>query len=99
MTEKNQNVQEIDSLMLLQFYAEWCYPCKMMTPVVNNLKVKLEDWLNVHQIDVDEQQDFAVKYGIRSVPTFVVLKNNKEVWRSSGTFAEAALEELLISLK
>lgn len=99
MTEKNQNVQEIDSLMLLQFYAEWCYPCKMMTPVVNNLKVKLEDWLNVHQIDVDEQQDFAVKYGIRSVPTFVVLKNNKEVWRSSGTFAEAVLEELLISLK
>lgn len=99
MTEKNQNVQGIDSLMLLQFYAEWCYPCKMMTPVVNNLKVKLEDWLNVHQIDVDEQQDFAVKYGIRSVPTFVVLKNNKEVWRSSGTFAEAVLEELLISLK
>jgi len=99
MTERNQNVQEIDSLMLLQFYAEWCYPCKMMMPVVNTLKVKLEDWLNVHQVDVDQQQELAIKYGIRSVPTFVVLKNNTEVWRSSGTLSEAALKEKSIGLK
>lgn len=99
MTEKNQNVQEIDSLMLLQFYAEWCYPCKMMMPVVNTLKATLDDWLNVHQIDVDQQQELAIKYGIRSVPTFVVLKNNVEVWRSSGVLSETALEQKLISLR
>ncbi|MGU3374824.1 thioredoxin family protein [Chryseobacterium sp. M5A1_1a] len=99
MTERNQNVQEIDSLMLFQFYAEWCHPCKMMMPVVNTLKEKLEEWLNVHQVDVDEQQELAIKYGIRSVPTFVVLKNNVEVWRSSGVLSEAALEQMLISLR
>jgi thioredoxin 1 len=99
MIQRNQNVQEIDSLMLFQFYAEWCAPCKVMMPVVNTLKVKLEDWLNVHQVDVDQQQELAVKYGIRSVPTFVVLKNNTEIWRSSGVLSEDALEQKLISLK
>ena len=99
MIQKNQNVREIDSLTLLQFYAEWCAPCKMMMPVVNTLKEKLDDWLNVHQVDVDLHQELAVTYGIRSVPTFVVLKNNVEVWRSSGVLSEAALEQKLISLQ
>ncbi|WP_410867240.1 thioredoxin family protein [Paraburkholderia sp. SIMBA_027] len=48
---------------------------------------------------MDQQQELAVKYGIRSVPTFVVLKNNVEVWRNSGVLSEQALEQMLISLR
>lgn len=74
MNNTDNKIQEIDSLTLLQFYAEWCYPCKMMMPVVNTLKNKLENWLNVHQVDVDEEQNMAIQYRVRAVPTFVVLK-------------------------
>lgn len=76
MNNTDNKIQEIDSLTLLQFYAEWCYPCKMMMPVVNTLKNKLENWLNVHQVDVDEEQNMAIQYRVRAVPTFVVLKQS-----------------------
>lgn len=99
MNNTDNKIQEIDSLTLLQFYAEWCYPCKMMMPVVNTLKNKLEDWLNVHQVDVDEEQNMAIQYRVRTVPTFVVLKNNQEVWRSSGVLSEKQLEEQLKALR
>ncbi|WP_407481845.1 thioredoxin family protein [Elizabethkingia meningoseptica] len=99
MNNTEDKIQEIDSLTLLQFYAEWCYPCKMMMPVVNKLKVKLDKWLNVHQVDVDVEQEMAVRYRVRAVPTFVVLKNNQEVWRSSGVLSETQLEAQLTSLR
>ncbi|AQX05360.1 thioredoxin family protein [Elizabethkingia meningoseptica] len=99
MNNTEDKIQEIDSLTLLQFYAEWCYPCKMMMPVVNKLKVKLDEWLNVHQVDVDVEQEMAVRYRVRAVPTFVVLKNNQEIWRSSGVLSEDQLEAQLTSLR
>ncbi|AQW94978.1 thioredoxin family protein [Elizabethkingia anophelis] len=99
MNNTDNKIQEIDSLTLLQFYAEWCYPCKMMMPVVNTLKNKLENWLNVHQVDVDEEQNMAIQYRVRAVPTFVVLKNNQEVWRNSGVLSENQLEEQLKGLR
>ncbi|MCL1674454.1 thioredoxin family protein [Elizabethkingia meningoseptica] len=99
MNNTEDKIQEIDSLTLLQFYAEWCYPCKMMMPVVNKLKVKLDEWLNIHQVDVDVEQEMAVRYRVRAVPTFVVLKNNQEIWRSSGVLSEDQLEAQLTSLR
>ncbi|AIL46598.1 hypothetical protein BD94_2823 [Elizabethkingia anophelis NUHP1] len=68
-------------------------------PVVNTLKNKLENWLNVHQVDVDEEQNMAIQYRVRAVPTFVVLKNNQEVWRNSGVLSENQLEEQLKGLR
>ncbi|WP_336665123.1 thioredoxin family protein [Elizabethkingia meningoseptica] len=99
MNNTEDKIQEIHSLTILQFYAEWCYPCKMMMPVVNKLKVKLDEWLNVHQVDVDVEQEMAVRYRVRAVPTFVVLKNNQEIWRSSGVLSEDQLEAQLTSLR
>lgn len=70
-----------------------------MMPIIESIKGKQYDWLNVHQIDVDHQQEMASEYQIRSVPTFVVLKNNNEVWRNSGVMPERMLIEELSLLK
>lgn len=99
MANSENEIQEITTLTLLQFYAEWCHPCKMVMPIVASIKGKQYDWLDIHQIDVDHHREIAGEYQIRSVPTFVVLKNNKEVWRSSGILSARALMEELSLLK
>ncbi|MGV0923841.1 thioredoxin family protein [Empedobacter tilapiae] len=71
---------ETESLELLQFYAEWCQPCRMMMPVIASIQQKQYDWLTIKQIDVDAESIIANQFNIRSIPTFVAIKNNKEVW-------------------
>ncbi|WP_314241628.1 thioredoxin family protein [Empedobacter tilapiae] len=90
---------ETESLELLQFYAEWCQPCKMMMPVIASIQQKQYDWLTIKQIDVDAESIIANQFNIRSIPTFVAIKNNKEVWRKAGMINENELLEILRSLK
>lgn len=90
---------ETESLELLQFYAEWCQPCRMMMPVIASIQQKQYDWLTIKQIDVDAESIIANQFNIRSIPTFVALKNNKEVWRKAGMINENELLEILRSLK
>lgn len=90
---------ETESLELLQFYAEWCQPCRMMMPVIASIQQKQYDWLTIKQIDVDAESIIANQFNIRSIPTFVAIKNNKEVWRKAGMINENELLEILLSLK
>lgn len=90
---------ETESLELLQFYAEWCQPCRMMMPVIASIQQKQYDWLTIKQIDVDAESIIANQFNIRSIPTFVAIKNNKEVWRKAGMISENELLEILLSLK
>lgn len=90
---------ETESLELLQFYAEWCQPCRMMMPIVASIQQKQYDWLTIKQIDVDAESIIANQFNIRSIPTFVALKNNKEVWRKAGMINENELLVILLSLK
>lgn len=90
---------ETESLELLQFYAEWCQPCRMMMPVIASIQQKQYDWLTIKQIDVDAESIIANQFNIRSIPTFVALKNNKEVWRKAGMINENELLEILLTLK
>ncbi|TGN28009.1 thioredoxin family protein [Empedobacter tilapiae] len=90
---------ETESLELLQFYAEWCQPCRMMMPVIASIQQKQYDWLTIKQIDVDAESIIANQFNIRSIPTFVAIKNNKEVWRKAGMINENELLEILRSLK
>jgi len=90
---------ETESLELLQFYAEWCQPCRMMMPVIASIQQKQYDWLTIKQIDVDAESIIANQFNIRSIPTFVAIKNNKKVWRKAGMISENELLEILRSLK
>lgn len=100
MTHGNTNVQEQnDSLVLLQFYADWCQPCGLMMPIVESIKQKQFDWLVIKQIDIDKDYVISNQFYVRSVPAFVVMKNDKEIWRKTGTMSEYSFSEILESLK
>lgn len=71
-------------IKLLDFYADWCGPCKMMDPILDELEPEWKDKVIIEKIDVDAQTDLASQYGVMSIPTYVVVKNNMEVGRIVG---------------
>lgn len=72
-----KEVLESNKPVLIDFYATWCGPCKMMSPIVEEIAKELEGKIKVFKVDTDEEQDLAIKYGIMSIPTFMVFKNGK----------------------
>lgn len=72
-----------------KFFGVWCGPCKALEPVFESLKGKVDNSVNISYIDVDRQQEEAVKYGVRSVPTVVIEQNGQEVKRLVGVQTEA----------
>lgn len=81
-----------------KFEADWCGPCKALKPVFESLKGKVDSSVNISYIDVDRQQEEAVKYGVRSVPTVVIEQNGQEVKRLVGVQAESTYLKEINSL-
>lgn len=72
-----KEVLNSDIPVLVDFYATWCGPCKMMSPIVEEIAKEMEGKVKVLKIDTDEEQQLAIKYGIMSIPTFIIFKNGK----------------------
>ncbi|MCF6307910.1 MAG: thioredoxin [Flavobacteriaceae bacterium] len=73
-----------DQLVLVDFHAEWCGPCKTMSPILKEVKDTMGNAIKVLKIDVDKNQRLAASLNVRGVPTLILYKNNAIVWRQSG---------------
>ena len=89
---KFNEIIKSDTPTLVDFYATWCGPCKMMNPVIEQVKSNNEN-LEVVKVNVDEERDLAVKYQIRSIPTLVLFKEGVPVWRNSGVLTEQTISD------
>jgi thioredoxin 1 len=84
-----------DKPVLVDFSAEWCGPCKMMKPILHELKALVGDGVRIIKVDVDKSPDIAGPYQIQSVPTLILFRNGKVLWRQSGVQQAARLQEVI----
>lgn len=84
-----------DTPILVDFWASWCGPCKMLMPIIDQIAKEADGKYKVGKVNVDEQGELAMRYGIQSIPTLIVFKNGEEVNRSLGVRPKGAILEML----
>ncbi len=88
-------VLQADLPVLVDFYADWCVPCKMMAPIVKEMAEKYGGKVKVGKMNVEENPDVAAKYGIMSIPTFILFQNGKKVSSVTGAIPRDELDAML----
>ena len=81
--------------VLIDFFAEWCGPCKTMSPILKQVKDNLGNDISVIKVDVDKNQALASKYQVRGVPTLMLFKKGKQLWRQSGVLSSKEIISII----
>lgn len=95
MKSSFSNIINSETLVLVDFYATWCGPCKQLTPILDEVKKELGDTVKVVKIDVDKNQPLAAQYQVRGVPTMILFNNGKQVWRQSGVIQKNEIIQII----
>ncbi|MGO2103657.1 MAG: thioredoxin [Psychroflexus halocasei] len=84
MSQKFNTLIQSEVPVLVDFYADWCGPCKMLSPILKEVKEQLGDDVKIIKIDVDKNQSLAQKFQVKGVPTLIIYKKGEQKWRQSG---------------
>ena len=97
--EKLSDIIQSSQLTLVDFYATWCGPCRMMHPVLEQLKKELGDSIRIVKVDVDKNEAVAMQMRIQSVPTLMIFKEGEMKWRQSGAMSANELKQVIERVK
>ena len=97
-TTWSDQVESSDLPVLVDFWAEWCGPCKMIAPAVHDLALEYDGKLNVAKLDVDESPNIAMKFGVRSIPALIFFKDGQPVDQVVGALPKGALKRKIDSV-
>lgn len=97
ITERNfqEEVLNSDRPILIDFYADWCGPCRMMAPIIDQIAEEMPDKIKVGKINVDDNQELAMKYGVMSIPTIVIIENGEVKNTLVGVRDKSEIKEML----
>ncbi|MGA8854919.1 MAG: thioredoxin [Christiangramia sp.] len=98
MKSNFSEIIESETPVLIDFYADWCGPCKSLAPILKQVKEELGDNVKIVKIDVDKNQPLATKYQVRGVPTMMLFKKGKQLWRESGVLPKHVIVDKITSL-
>lgn len=97
MKSSFSKIIESEIPVLVDFYADWCGPCKMLAPILKQVKDEMGEAIKIVKIDVDKNQSIAAKYQVRGVPTILLFKKGKQLWRQSGVLQKNDLIQIVKS--
>lgn len=95
----NELISSSDVPVIVDFFAEWCGSCKTMSPILKQVKDMQGDKVRIVKVDVDKNNALAMQYSIQSVPTLMIFKNGKQMWRQSGVINAGELNKIVEMFK
>lgn len=98
MKSSFSEIIQSETPVLIDFFADWCGPCKSLAPILKEVKEDLGDQVKIVKIDVDKNQELAAKYQVRGVPTMMIFKDGKQLWRQSGVLPKHEIVSKITSI-